>query len=106
MEAASFCFKQGKIMRSSESNVKEIHKGRDVIPTGKLGPRRSSPHTCPSISHRAKEQHSQIAVLGLKHFIKNATPKNFLATTKKSQVQRSSSVGIGGFYCYLPPVIL
>lgn len=26
MEAASFCFKQGKSMRSSESNVKEFHK--------------------------------------------------------------------------------
>lgn len=93
-------------MRSSESNVKEFHKGWDVIPAGKLGPRRSSPHTCPSTSHRTKEQHFQIAVLGLEHFTKNATPKNFLATTEKSQVQRSSSVGIGGFYYYLPLVIL
>lgn len=106
MEAASFCFKQGKITRSSESNVKEFHKDPDVIPAGKLGPRRSSPHTCPSSSHKAKEQHFQIIALGLEHLTKNITPQNFLVSTEKSQVQRSSSVGIGGFYYYLPVVIL
>lgn len=106
MEAASFCFKQEKIMRSSESNVKEFHKGWDVIPAGKLGPCRSSLHTCPSIFHKAKEQHFQITVLGLEHFTKNATPKHFLVTTENSQVQKSSSVGTGGSHCYLPLVIL
>lgn len=105
MEATSFSFKQGKIM-SSESNVKECHKGRDVIPTGKLGPQRSSPHTCLFNSRKAKKQHFQITMLGSEHFIKNATPKHFLVTTEKSQVQKLVPGGTGASYYYLPLVIL
>lgn len=84
MEAASFRFKQGQITRSSESNVKEFYKGWDIIPGWKLGPQSSSPHTCPSISHKEKEQYFQIIMLALEYFTKNTTPKQFLVTTESS----------------------
>lgn len=105
MEAASFWFKQGKIMRSSESNVEEFHKGQDVTPM-RQSPHRSSPHICPSNIHKAKEQHFQATVLALEHFTRRATPKHFLVTTENSQVQTPSSLGTGGSYSYLPLVIL
>lgn len=87
-------------MRISESNVREYYKGWDIIPSGKLGPQRSSPHTCPSIPHNEKERYFQIIMLGLEHFTKNTTPKQFLVTTESSQVQKSSAVGADGSHYY------
>lgn len=45
-------------------------------------------------------------MLGLEHFTKHMTSKQFLVTTEGSQVQKSSGVGAGGSHYYLPVVIL